>query len=1017
LPIQKPLNSACTTMGRREVLFAVHTMCGKPTRPVLRRTAALLTALFLIFLRAGAAPAEVSPQDHEAYFRFRLERITPQDHAALLRLGKWCEKNGHRLWARTCYRRVVELGKSDSYSEAAFRLARLELEAGKTQRALRRLHELVSAYGHKEAARLLEQAETLSIKRARALAEEAQEAAQEGLWSEAKKKYREALRILREAGGDPEAEARLLREAGKCQQALEDAFRRREGLEREGPYPRCPDCGEAEFPGVVPCPASCGGKSRCPKCRGWSVVPCPTCGGLACLIADPAGSRIREVLMQTLTSPRMHRLGLRQATAEITKALLDLSQPELLQLARVEPPWKEMRIFWDVIPSVPLPRTPLNEAIRRYNAAASRPELRMAFLISYACRFALAAARFDLFRCVRKPLYRAPRSEDLLGRSGKSLLEIAAFPEHYAGVFTVTTATIKGTKQLSDFSVAVLSEVSPARLIAFAWRPEALKTLSRLDRGSWKKHIGRLPELYPHRTAEALYNAAAKWRYRLAGRLLRNPSRIPSSFFEVWYLEPLYPASLAPLVKVLGRPFHLALRDARLSELISIVKTLFGVKIRLQGIAPGRRINLISEGCSLGRVLLEAARACGFAVYADETTVVFAPNGPKEATASFARAVMVVSPKPEGFLAAGSLAAETETHGVVASSPLAGYKEALKRLAFGEAALHLRMLLATERDRKKRAALKRYLALVEIGKILLDGVPLSPFLKAKELSKLTIRNPKGEETTRTVLILERSPKGVTVQGADGTVFTVPASAVRGEEKLPAALWKSNLEKLLSDRMQRALRARGRLKASELLSALLLAKRLGLVEETTKLLRELVASEGFPWIAGTFLPEESERLLALRKDLGLPGEAPTAVAQVPPPEKGRQEAEASSTGGKPSPLGPQRLGGGAPEPASPPQSGSISAGEPPLEGPLPSDPAELLKTGLRHLEAGKRHRRRSLPGSGGVRSEIKTALLHFKRARTALARYLKMHDDPEVRRKLTEATILLQGCVKDLPFFD
>ena len=122
-------------------MIPVTSMRIQSTNPVLR----VITLFAVIFLLLGSACPAGAERDEE-FFRFRLDRLRPSDHAGLLRLGIWCEEKNHPPWARTCYRRVVDLGETASYQDGCFRLARVELSLGKRALAFRRLRELSARF-------------------------------------------------------------------------------------------------------------------------------------------------------------------------------------------------------------------------------------------------------------------------------------------------------------------------------------------------------------------------------------------------------------------------------------------------------------------------------------------------------------------------------------------------------------------------------------------------------------------------------------------------------------------------------------------------------------------------------------------------------------------------------------------------------------------------------------------------------------------------------------------------------
>ncbi len=963
-----------------------------------RSTGRLKVFAVAILLALHARAANV-PTDAELY-RFRLDRLQADDHAGLLNLGVWCEEKGHPQWGRTCYRKVVQLGPSDSYPAASYRLARIEIEMGKLAPAFRRLRELVARHGHRGAQKLLAQAEDDTVRKQKRLLEEADGKLRDHLYDTAKQLYASAYELLPDgrALGPLLAEEEILPRAAACQKALDDSFRERERI-KEKPAP-CETCATNPLRGFQPCPA-CGDTQPtggCRSCRGRGWIFCPDCSGAAFSFRNPAVMSLLTGLAAKLSEPRMQRLDLRHAIREIELILLEAPAAQLISVARLKPPWAEVEVMWSAIPSVPLPRRGLKEATDRWRALSSVWQIKCAFLLSYAWEYARFLVRYDLFRDIPTPLVGKPELLKLITGDAEPILRAVAFPEKRVGTFVSFEGTLNSRKAFKKYTAGALADAAGLELRLVAWSPGAIDDFKHLSLGPWHRRIGRLPVLYPTSASRRLAGAPTGWRYRWVGRFLRNPVRRPANYVELWAFIPLFPAHLTPLREPLEQPIHIALTDATLKEIPQVADTLLGLKVSLRGVSPSRRIHLMAEGCTVGRMLSEVARALDVALYAEGQTLVLAPDGPQQAQRELAKLIAVTARGDDAFLVAGSLATNQGPSGGEFAHPLAAYRTALADMSYGEAAQHLEDALLVERNPKNRVKIQKYLPLVKLGSILTGAVRISNFLEAEQLWKMRIRNAAGAEKAQILRILERKASGVLVQASYGARFSVPAAQLLAEEPIERAVWQGRLAALLKKRIARAKNDSGRQKASELFSAMILAKRIGLGREGHHILKNLIASQEFPWVLATFFPRRLKHGLTLWEKLGY------TARREPEPGEGAPEPEVAVSSER------------APEVENVKKRQPGEA-TPRSDEAIPTDLEELLAFGLRHLNAGKEHRRRSLPGSGDIQAEITTALRHFRLARTAFVAYIKQRDELHVQEKLTEATVLLQGCVKDLPFFE
>ncbi len=957
-----------------------------------------LTVLLLMVTSPLGAAGTVTDQE---VYEFRRRRLEPADHAGFLKLGIWCEERKLMREARNCFEKAIQSGRSASYADAGFRLARIELSLDKVASAFARLRELVSLYGHKEAGRLLSEAEQKILEKQKELIAQAEEHLKQGLYLRAKKRFREAAAIIPEqhAATPYIPEKTIMSRIIACRKAHDKNYRYLEAKELASKVRSCPDCGNNYLPGFIPCPVCKGGarRSRCRHCNGQGWLVCPTCSGAGKAL-DPASPSVRKLIIsiqRSIQTSLSQSENLTGSAGKIESILHSASSKELMLLCRLAPGTKAIDVLWDLIPGVPFSGR-MVQVERTWRELDEDRRIKPAFLFSFACRYARYLSERDLFRELERPLLRKPDLATGEGIERVPLQELAAFPENHAGDFAVVHGTIGKITPHGGFVTATIEELDEGDLLLCAWGNKAQQEYRDLSRTPWGRKIGRLHLEYPFDAAQHLAALPKQWVAAFTGRLLRNRLKTPSCFFEVWKCEPLYPVSQKTLVAHLEKPVRIVLRDVTLQELFSVIDTLCGLKVGCKGVPLSTALNLMAEGCTLGRLLDKLAAILDLDFYLHDGRVMLEPDGSVGAvrdTASLVAYLKKIDKAPMTLSKSDNKVVPPtppSPPGVI-TDPIQALKHALASMNYVDAVMHSQAArFSPETAESTKKALKKYTVFARLGALVAGALPVSTFVGKDRISKIRLRDRTGEEKELLVVVLERKSDGVLLQTSFGTTFFLPAVQLVGEEEIETSSWRGRRRRQIEERISAAEAYKGRQRSGELFSIMVLAKTSGVFEKGNEVMKKLVASPGFPWVVETFFPDKTKACLELWRQLGFK----RRKEPEPPP------VDIADTGAAPdeAPEGGEKQHGA---------SEQVS---------LPSEREELIVFALRHLNDAKEHRRRSLPGNKNFKEELKEAVHHLQLARKGFRVLLEQEDDAEIREKLSETIMLLHGCVKDMPFF-
>lgn len=959
----------------------------------------------------GAPPLQAASSriSDETYYQFKLNRLKASDHQGFLALGKWAESKDRISWARQCYRKALEAGHSPSYPEAAFRLARIEISLEKYAQAMSRLRKVKAKYSHKPTEALLAETEKKLTRAQKALWEQGQSAFDRHLYLEAKDCYRKALAIIPEGytGGGLVSEDKLLAAIIQCNITGDRVYLKQQGFDAGQESRACPDCGDTPLPGFEPCGVCKGGPERktCKTCRGQGWSFCRTCLG-AGKVLESGNKQVTAILKQVnaLMGDRLTRRMLRYAE-RIRPILYNASPDALVLLAKLTGRRKPLEPIWDTIPSIPLPPY-LNDAEAQWRAMDWR--YKAAFLHEYAMLYARFLKTHDFFRHLKSGMGKQPDVTLMQAQNAPSVFHVLAFPEKHQNQFITFEATLKAARTLPTRINLTVKETDA--VVMDIWRRKAERDFRHLSLTTWRKKLGRMPGDYPFRQGDDMATIPPGWRFRITGRLLRNRYQHPPYHMETWAIRPLYPAGLAAICGDMERPIQVALRNVQLSELLAVLDTLSGLDIRLSDAPLNSRLNMIAESCALGRVLARLADILELKIYRQDDAVMLASAGPQQAVQDMTAFLAYLKKNDKGLLVAGLNTQGTKkspsppaTPGdtKVVQNPVEALKSALDGMAYRDAILHSQVLMHQTSRQEKKDLVKKYLALARLGHRMTAPIATTHFTGHDTLHRLHIRDTSGEEKSNYYVVLERSTRGLVIQAAYGTQFTLPSAQLTSEETLTIREWQKQVIDRINRRLAGLNDADPEKTASELFSAMMLAKASGLLRQGNILFKRLIKSSAFPWIANTFYPDHEKELLAQWRVLGYEPAKPdnatgTDMAEHHPGGQGRGDTETT-------PRGDGTSGQAA---ASPP-------GE-----TLPDTLEGLADFAEKHLSLGKKHRRLSMPGQPDFKTHLTKAMHHLRLARLGLTTYLKQKPkDLKQRKRLTEAAILLEGCVKDSPFFN
>jgi hypothetical protein len=950
----------------------------------------LLTMGLCLLLLGAAAPKTVVPD--EDMYRIKLQGIRAGDHAGLLKLGAWCEQRRQFQWARTCYRRVVELGPSPSFVDANYNLARMEIELGKPALALPRLRLNATKHDDARARELLKKLEDDTSRAQKKLLAEADAALEAGRYEEARQGYAEAIKEYqqKQLAGPLVQEEDILPKAAACRAALDAAFREREGLSRAAVPVACAACRANKTPGFTACTACEGaaGKKKCAACGGLGAKLCDTCLGMTQHIDDAGLDALLGKFRRALENPEVKTLDLRPAAQRLEAAILEASPRDLLFLARLTPAWESFPLPGGKSLAAPLPQK-LDAELAKWWLDTTDWRTRAAVLLGWACRYARTLAAFEAFRARAKPLYTKPDPERLKAVPAEPALRLAAYPESRIGQFIALEATLAKLQAGEYVLEGTLAGTEPAALKVVCWQSALKPVFGRLAVGPWRSRVGHLETMYPFDTSRRFAKTPTDFQVLLCGRLLRMPQAEPATVLELWDFEPLYPAKYAPFVAQLSTTVDIALRDVKLEELLSIAETILGLTIATDGVPADTWLVLIAQGSTAGRMFAEVADVLGAALYLRDDRLCLGTRAPRADADAMRQVLSYIKRRDASFLVAGKgtpRAADTAAQGAPIDDPLAAYRESAAAMAYRDAVMHLMAVRSRLKGEEKNGAYAKEMAAAELGDLLTGQVPVSSFARGKDLARVRIRDRQGKEGTQFVRVLERGEKGIRVETSFGSSFFVPAAQIAGEEKVSPQAWRDMMAAHLKTRTGEAGALAGRAKAAELLSLAVLAKTGGFLAEGHAYVEQLLASPDFAWVLENLFPEDKEKGLA---SWALLGGAPRAAGK-PPKTVGRNE----------------------------PRKGATAAATPPPGKELPRDPAALRAFAVAQLAAGKEHIRNYRRRAGDAGKEWKAAVDSLRLAREAFAAHLERDaNDQEARRLLEDAALLFESCVKDTPFLE
>ncbi len=943
-----------------------------------------LCLLLLSAAAFGAAAGKGVPDD-EAY-RIKLQALRPGDHAGLLKLGAWCEGRSQLQWARTCYRRVVELGPSASFIDANYNLARMEIELGKPALALPRLRLNATKHDDARARELLQRLEDAASRTQKKLLADADAALEAGLYEDAKRRYAEAIKEYEEKrlAGPLVQEEEILPKAAACQAALDAAAREREGLGRLVPPTACGSCSANKTPGFTACSACEGspGRTQCAACGGLGAKLCDKCLGMTQRLDDEGLAALLAKFRGVLERPELKTLDLRQAAQRIETPLLEASARDLLFLARLAPAWESFPMPDGKSLRVPLPAR-LDAAVTTWWLDTKDWRTRAAVLLGWACRYARVLTHMEALRDPGTPFTSKPDSEKT---PAEPALRLGAFPESRVGELVAFEATLAELKSGEHAVTASLAGAEPAAIEIVCWQRALKPVFAQLSVGPWRSRVSRLESMYPFDLATRLAKTPGQWQVLWFGRLLRRPLGTPATVLELWDFKPLYPAKYAPFVAQLTTTVDIALKDVQLQELLSITETILGLSITTEGLSGDAWLVLIAQGTTAGRMFAEVADVLGAKLYLRGDRLCLGANAPKAEAEAMAQVLAHIKHTDASFLVAGKgtpRAVSSSGDSAPIEDPLVAFRKSMAAMDYRSAVVHVLAARAQLKGAKKEESYAKEMAAAELGDLLTGQVPISGFANGKDLARMRIRDRQGKEKTQLVRVLERGEKSVRVQMPFGSSFSIPAAQIAGEDKVAPQAWCDLMATHVAARSLQKDKLAPRARAEELYSLAVLAKTAALTADGHKYIEELLASPDFPWVLESFFPEAKSAALATWSRLGV---------------RSRKVGE--------------------PERKEPPPKKDGERVAPPPGKEVPRDPAALRAFAVAHLQAGKGHMRDYRRRTGDAVKEWRAALESLKLAREAFQEHLKGHaDDQEARRLLEDATLLFESCAKDTPLLD
>ena len=850
---------------------------------------------------AAIAALLAGPGDPDCGALFsRLESTDPRDPAALLDLGAECEARGCPRLARSAYERVEKLELAPGAPErceAAFRLARIEIQARRHDAAFAILRRLTAQCPDHAAARsLLDGAETEKTREQILSVEKGDAAARAGRHAEALGHYEKAYALTppEETASPYFPRAAILAKIAACRAELDAEKYRREYLPRTRSVRPCPSCKGSAARGFIPC-AACGGKGKvevpkkgsmmtgtsrekvlepCPDCNGYGYRGCGECYALGYVAGEitPKEKKALRELALSVSEPRVFEKPLAGALAEVEEALLTIKEGATLNYLRAMQP--------EYVLSGPIRRAlgPLlvgskapEAAQAEWAKASSDKRIRINFLLDYACEFSEYLRHFEILRGNRKPI---PRRWNAPGPWTGSVLTpelLAAFPEEAGPDAVAVEGSFEGYEEggLGEHKgfLKIAGEV-PHEVVFFVWLPSAKAHLERLSRSSWKRSAEGLAEAYPFDLGSRLAREPKGHRAVAIGRFLQDPFAYPRNWFEVWRFERGLSNSQHAALRALKDRIDLSFPPRSPGEISRLFRDWFDLEIAFDPVFEREAVSANARDCPKGLVVDAIARsALGAEWYFEDGRVVVCAPGAKPPSADAA----IVAERLKALREPGSWVVATKGSRSAGDSWFFPEDAAGLRVVARQAVLEMRYDVAercfealesapggSARERESLGAIRAKMRLLHR---LTARTPVSRLAGAPELAEIVYQKPSGDLVGETV-ILTRGGELWTVEEAYGASFRIRPELVKRVEQVSPADWRRRKAEELERRAAGLERAGPRELPLRLFLLALFAKAHGFPARGAAYLERALELGEFEGFLSRFFPEEAAELSQL-----------------------------------------------------------------------------------------------------------------------------------------------------------
>ncbi|MEM7261595.1 MAG: hypothetical protein AAF488_06355, partial [Planctomycetota bacterium] len=274
-------------------------------------------------------------------FRTKYRAVDPGDAAALAELAAWCSTDGEPAWAAICLRKIVQLGETPQFREAAIQLAEWELSKERFESAYALLEQVLERYDDARAREILEGARTRATERQREHLTAGDEQFERGKIEKALDQYERAAKLAPDKPSDRHfiPLSTIHAKIARCRARIDQDFYEERVQPVEHDLRNCPrQCSRAG--GFVSCPPCKGvGKIQkrvrrggkwimiwvtCKECGGHKWLACAQCGGM-----EQVGERItpkeKRALMKLIDKVRNLKIIKKRyesAVADIQSTLL-----------------------------------------------------------------------------------------------------------------------------------------------------------------------------------------------------------------------------------------------------------------------------------------------------------------------------------------------------------------------------------------------------------------------------------------------------------------------------------------------------------------------------------------------------------------------------------------------------------------------------------------------------------------------------------------------------------------------